>query len=182
MILDAAGRAGEARYIASPNCDERPAGEAVTLLVVHGISLPPGEFGGDAIVKLFTNTLDLAVHPYYQTLAGLKVSAHFLIRRGGELLQFVPCSLRAWHAGASVWRGREGCNDFSVGVELEGTDDGAYGEPQYRVLAELTRGLQSAYPITDIAGHSDIAPGRKSDPGASFDWGRYRALLAAGGS
>ena len=182
MIIDAAGRAGAARYIASPNCDERPAGEAVTLLVIHGISLPPGEYGGDAIVKLFTNALDPAAHPYYQALAGIEVSAHFLVRRDGELLQFVPCSLRAWHAGASVWRGRERCNDFSIGVELEGTDEGPYSEPQYRILAALTRGLKSAYPITDIAGHSDIAPGRKSDPGAGFDWGYYRSLLAAVGS
>lgn len=180
MRIDAAGRVGAARYIASPNCDERPAGEAVTLLVIHNISLPPGQFAGDAIVQLFTNTLDHASHPYYRTLDGVEVSAHFLIRRGGELLQFVPCALRAWHAGASAWRGRERCNDFSIGIELEGADDAPYTEPQYRVLAGLTLALQSAYPIADIAGHSDIAPERKTDPGPCFDWEHYRALLARG--
>lgn len=178
MIVDAAGRVDTARYLASPNCDERPPGETVTLLVIHNISLPPGEFGGDAILQLFANTLDLGAHPYYASLAGLRVSAHFLIRRSGELLQFVPCGKRAWHAGASSWCGRDRCNDFSIGVELEGADDVPYTEPQYRVLAELTRALQSAYPIAAVAGHCDIAAGRKTDPGASFDWQRYRASIA----
>ena len=178
MIATADGRVDAARYLASPNCDERPPGAAITLLVIHNISLPPGEFGGDGIVRLFTNDLDLAAHPYYRTLAGLRVSAHFLIRRTGELLQFVPCTKRAWHAGVSSWCGRGGCNDFSIGVELEGTDDVPYTEAQYRVLAELARALQSAYPIADIAGHCDIAPTRKTDPGPSFDWPRLRNALA----
>ena len=178
MIVDAAGRVDTARYLASPNCDERPPGETVTLLVIHSISLPPGEFGGEGILQLFANTLDFAAHPYYASLAGLRVSAHFLIRRPGELLQFVPCGKRAWHAGASAWCGRDRCNDFSIGVELEGADDVPYTEPQYRVLAELTRALQSAYPIADVAGHCDIAAGRKTDPGPSFDWHRYRGSIA----
>jgi N-acetyl-anhydromuramoyl-L-alanine amidase len=177
MMVDAAGRVDAARYHASPNCDERPPGEAVTLLVIHNISLPPGEFGGDGIVHLFTNELDHAAHPYYRTLAGARVSAHFLIRRAGELLQFVPCAQRAWHAGASAWCGRNRCNDFSIGIELEGADDVPYTEPQYRVLAELTRALHSAYPIAAIAGHCDIAPARKTDPGPSFDWPRFRSSI-----
>jgi len=179
MIVDAAGRVDTARYLASPNCDERPPGEAVTLLVIHNISLPPGEFGGDGIVRLFTNALDYGAHPYFGSLAGLRVSAHFLIRRSGELLQFVPCAKRAWHAGASAWCGRSGCNDFSIGIELEGADDLPYTEPQYRALAELTRALQATYPIADVAGHNDIAPGRKTDPGPSFDWPRFRKSIAS---
>jgi N-acetyl-anhydromuramoyl-L-alanine amidase len=177
MIADADGRVDAARYVASDNCDERPAGAAITLLVIHNISLPPGEFGGDGIVRLFTNDLDYAAHPYYRTLVGMRVSAHFLIRRTGELLQFVPCALRAWHAGDSAWRGRNRCNDFSIGIELEGTDDLPYTEAQYSVLAGLARALRSAYPIADIAGHCDIAPTRKTDPGPSFDWQRFRGLI-----
>lgn len=177
MIVDAAGRVDAARYVASPNCDERPPGEAVTLLVIHNISLPPGEFGGDGIVRLFTNALDCGAHPYYGTLSGLRVSAHFLISRSGELLQFVSCAKRAWHAGESTWCGRSRCNDFSIGIELEGTDDVAYTEPQYLVLAELTRALQSVYAIAGIAGHCDIAPQRKTDPGRSFDWPRFRGSI-----
>jgi AmpD protein len=173
MIAASDGRVDAARYLASANCDERPPGEAVTLLVIHNISLPPGEFGGDAIERLFTNALDCGAHPYFRTLAGVRVSAHFLIRRDGELLQFVPCTLRAWHAGVSAWRGRSRCNDFSIGVELEGADDVPYTEAQYRVLAELAHALQLAYPIADVAGHCDIAPGRKTDPGPSFDWPRF---------
>lgn len=177
MIVDAAGRVDTARYLASPNCDERPPAEAVTLLVIHNISLPPGEFGGDGIARLFANELDCDAHPYYATLAGLRLSAHFLIRRTGELLQFVPCAKRAWHAGESVWCGRRRCNDFSIGIELEGADDVLYADPQYRVLAELTRALRSRYPIADIVGHCDIAPERKTDPGPSFDWPRYRGSI-----
>ena len=177
MIVDAAGRVDAARFVASPNCDERPSGEAITLLVIHNISLPPGEFGGDAIERLFTNELDLAAHPYFRTLAGVRVSAHFLVRRTGELVQFVPCVKRAWHAGASAWCGRAGCNDFSIGVELEGADDVPYAEAQYHLVARLTRALRSAYPIAAIAGHSDIAPSRKTDPGASFDWTRFRSSI-----
>ncbi len=172
------GILGEALQIPSPNWDLRPAGEALTLLVIHNISLPPGEFGGDGIVRLFTNTLDHGAHPYYETLRGLRVSSHFLIRRTGDLVQFVPCACRAWHAGASSWQGRERCNDFSVGVELEGADDVPYTDAQYRRLAELTAALRRRYPIADIVGHADIAPGRKTDPGPAFDWARYRNLLS----
>ena len=149
----------------------------MSLLVIHNISLPPGEFGGTGIAELFTNRLDAAAHPYYATVAGANVSAHFLIRRDGELLQFVPCGSRAWHAGDSSWKGRARCNDFSIGVELEGSDDAPFTSAQYRRLAGLTRALTARYPIRDIVGHSDIAPGRKSDPGPHFDWLRYHALI-----
>jgi AmpD protein len=176
-VLDAAGWHRRAARRRSPNCDDRPPGTRVTLLVVHGISLPPGRFGGDAVERLFTNRLDPAAHPYFAGLAGLRVSAHFFIRRDGALLQFVPCERRAWHAGASSWRGRERCNDFSIGVELEGTDTRPYTARQYLRLARLVGALRSRYPIADLAGHSDIAPGRKSDPGPAFDWRRLRALL-----
>jgi AmpD protein len=165
-------------FIASPNCDERPAGTPIDLLVIHSISLPPGEFGGPGIVEFFTNRLDPAAHPYYAGIAGLKVSAHFLIRRDGALIQFVPCQMRAWHAGASCWRGRERCNDFSVGIELEGSEATPFEDAQYRQLAALTRALGAAYPVREIVGHDDIAPGRKADPGPHFDWQRYRALIA----
>ena len=177
LRLDADGLARGARFVASPNCDERPAGCRIELIVVHHISVPPGEFGGPGISQLFLNRLDATAHPAHAPIAGLRVSAHFLIRRDGELIQFVPCSRRAWHAGESAWKGRTRCNDFSIGIELEGTGEIAYTDAQYERLAALTRALQSRYGITDIAGHSDIAPGRKHDPGASFDWGRYRALL-----
>lgn len=169
-----------ARFISSPNCDERPAGCAIDLLIIHHISLPPGEFGGPGIADLFTNRLDPAAHPFYASVADMKVSAHFLIRRDGELIQFVPCAKRAWHAGESSWRSRSRCNDFSVGVELEGTGEAPYTGAQYERLAALTRALKARYPIAHIVGHSDVAPGRKSDPGPSFDWKRYRAMLKAG--
>jgi AmpD protein len=171
------GLAEGARFVSSPNCDERPAGCLVDLLVIHHISLPPGEFGGPGVVELFTNRLDPAAHPYYAAIAGAKVSAHFLIRRDGELIQFVACAKRAWHAGESSWKGRARCNDFSVGIELEGTGETPFAAAQYARLAALTRALRARYPITGIAGHSDVAPGRKTDPGPSFDWPRYRALL-----
>lgn len=176
-LVDEEGVLGGAEQVPSPNWDERPEGAEVALLVVHNISLPPGEFGGEAIVRLFTNSLDFAAHPYYQTLRDLKVSAHFLIRRRGELIQLVPCAKRAWHAGASSWRGRERCNDFSVGVELEGADDQAYATPQYGCLGRLLLALRRRYPIIDVVGHSDIAPGRKTDPGPAFDWGQFRESL-----
>ena len=165
------------RYIASPNCDARPVGSAIELLVIHNISLPPGEFGGPGIIDLFTSKLDRDAHSYYREIAGLKVSSHFLIRRDGEIIQFVACDQRAWHAGESSWRGRERCNDFSIGIELEGTDDVPFEDVQYERLAELTRALNANYQITDIVGHSDIAPGRKTDPGPCFDWVRYRSLI-----
>lgn len=177
LQIDADGVASGALQVPSPNCDDRPAGTPVTLLVIHGISLPPGEFGGEAILRFFTNCLDYDAHPFYAGLRGVKVSAHFLIRRDGELVQFVPCGRRAWHAGASSWRGRSGCNDFSVGVELEGADDLPYASEQYAALARLTAALERRYPIADLVGHADIAPGRKTDPGPAFDWVRYRALL-----
>ncbi|HKW81668.1 MAG TPA: 1,6-anhydro-N-acetylmuramyl-L-alanine amidase AmpD [Casimicrobiaceae bacterium] len=177
LYVDRSGRVAAAAQIASPNCDERPAGERISLLVIHNISLPPGEFGGPAIIDLLANRLDPNAHPSFVALSTLRVSAHFLIRRDGELLQFVPCSRRAWHAGASSWQGRERCNDFSIGVELEGTDHLPYSDAQYAVLARLTRALHRRYPVASIAGHDQIAPGRKTDPGPAFDWSRYRALI-----
>jgi AmpD protein len=181
LRIDADGRASPARRVHSPNCDERPAGTAITLLVVHGISLPPGEFGGDAIERLFANRLDPEAHPYFATIAGLRVSAHFLVRRDGRLLQFVPCAQRAWHAGASAWRGRERCNDFSIGIEVEGTDALPYTRGQYRMLSRVIRALARRYPIEDVVGHSDVAPGRKTDPGPAFDWPRLARALAGTG-
>ena len=145
---------------------------------MHSISLPPGQFGGNAIIELFTNRLDPDAHPDFGALAAMRVSAHFLIRRDGSLLQFVPCALRAWHAGASSWQGRERCNDFSVGVELEGTNLLPYADAQYAMLARLTRALRRRYPISDVAGHDQVAPGRKTDPGEAFDWARFRRLAA----
>ena len=167
------------RYLESPNQDERPDGEEPTLLVVHSISLPPGEYGGDSIERFFTNCLDPAAHPYFREICALKVSSHFLIRRDGKLVQFVPTTRRAWHAGVSRWRGRERCNDFSVGIELEGVDDGEFAAAQYDALANLLARLRSLLPLREIAGHSDVAPGRKSDPGSRFGWPRLLAALAA---
>jgi len=163
-----------ARYIASPNCDARPVNARIELIVIHNISLPPGEFGGPGIVELFLNRLDRAAHAYFAGIAQLRVSAHFLLRRDGEIIQFVPCTQRAWHAGVSLWCGRERCNDFSVGIELEGADDIPFADVQYAQLVSLIAAIKVRYPIADIAGHSDIAPGRKTDPGAAFDWGRIK--------
>jgi AmpD protein len=167
------------KIVESPNCDERPAGTEITLVVLHSISLPPGEYGGDSIERLFTNRLDPTAHPYFQEIAHLKVSSHYLIRRDGEVVQFVPPQLRAWHAGVSSWRGRERCNDYSIGIELEGTEDDAFTEHQYNALRALLRDLQSRFPVRDVAAHSDVAPGRKTDPGTHFDWARVLAALAA---
>lgn len=172
MLIDSQGLLAGGEYIPSPNCDDRPPG-AIELLVIHNISLPPGEFGGDGVQRLFTNTLDRGAHPYYQTLAGLEVSAHFFVRRDGQVIQFVPCIKRAWHAGESLWQGKFRCNDFSIGIELEGSDAVPYTEAQYAALDLLTRTLREAYPIRGIAGHCDISPHRKTDPGPCFDWGRY---------
>ena len=166
------------RIADSPNHDERPAGVAISLVVLHSISLPPGEYGGEHIERLFANRLDPAAHPYFREVHALRVSAHFLVRRDGELVQFVPLERRAWHAGASSWRGRGACNDFSVGIELEGTDDAPFADPQYAALALLLMDLQSRLPLRDIVGHSDIAPGRKTDPGPQFDWPRLLAALS----
>ncbi len=176
--LDPDGRLVEAGQCPSPHSDRRSGLGTITLLVIHNISLPPGEFGGGWIARLFSGELDFSAHPYFESLRGLRVSCHFLISRDGDLTQFVPCTDRAWHAGASAWRGRVGCNDFSVGVELEGADDLPYTERQYVSLAGLTDTLCRAYPIVDIVGHSDIAPQRKTDPGSAFVWARYRAALA----
>ena len=165
----------------SPNCDARPAGTVVDLLVIHNISLPPGEFGGPWIDDLFLARLDPEAHPYFRAIAGVPVSTHLLIRRDGRCVQYVPFGERAWHAGASCFAGRERCNDYSIGIELEGTDDRPFEASQYRALAEVTRALMAAYPgirPERITGHSDIAPGRKTDPGPHFDWDRFLALLA----
>jgi len=177
MKLDAAGWVAEAHHLPSPNCDERPADAAIELLVIHNISLPPGEFGGDAVIDLFLNRLDPDAHPYYKGIATLRVSSHFLIRRDGALLQFVPCAMRAWHAGQSLWCGRERCNDFSIGIELEGSDDVAFNDAQYECLNGLAHALYARYPIKASVGHADIAPGRKTDPGPHFSWPRYFSAL-----
>jgi AmpD protein len=170
-----------ARHVPSPNCDERPVGCDIDVLVIHAISLPPCEFGGPWIEALFTNRLPADAHPYFADIHSLEVSAHFLIRRDGELLQFVPVHQRAWHAGQSCCRGRERVNDFSVGIELEGCDDIPFEAVQYRVLAKLSRLLLDSFPGLDeqaIYGHADIAPGRKTDPGPHFDWANYRLALS----
>lgn len=170
LSIDRHGLVAEAEFVASPNFDARPADADICLVVIHNISLPPGEYGGPGIAQLFTNRLDPDEHPYYAGIHQLKVSAHFVIGRDGRLQQFVPCEARAWHAGASSWQGRERCNDFSIGIELEGSDAEAFTAAQYATLHALLRLLISHYPIRDIVGHSDIAPGRKTDPGPHFDW------------
>lgn len=161
----------------SPNFNSRPEGQSIELLVIHNISLPPGQFGGDAVKRFFQNQLSGDEHPFYQQIEGLTVSAHLLINRRGQVTQFVSFDQRAWHAGVSEFQGRSGCNDFSIGIEMEGTDTEPYTDSQYQVLAAVTKALQQHYPIANICGHSDIAPGRKTDPGEAFDWGRYRRLL-----
>lgn len=176
MQLDSAGWVDAAIHVPSPNCDERPPQMPVELLVVHAISLPPGEFGGPHIADLFQNRLQAELHPYFQAICDLRVSAHFLIDRQGTLFQFVSCYQRAWHAGVSTWRGRERCNDFSIGVELEGSDHEAFADVQYLRLSPLIELLGVAFPMRDIRGHSDIAPGRKTDPGPFFDWSRVPSL------
>ena len=168
------------RQVLSPFWDERPPGVPPELVIVHGISLPPGEFGGPWIDRLFSGNLDPSAHPYFAGLAGLKVSAHALVRRDGAVTQYVPFGARAWHAGASSYAGRSACNDFSIGIELEGTDDSPYMRMQYESLAAVVRALRRAYPslrAAEIVGHSDIAPGRKTDPGPAFDWGALHDLL-----
>jgi N-acetyl-anhydromuramoyl-L-alanine amidase len=170
--VDGEGFVSSVRLIPSPNFDDRPQGTTPELIVIHNISLPPGEFGGPGVESLFCNALNPDEHPYYQTIRELKVSSHFFIRRDGELIQFVSCLKRAWHAGLSTWRGRERCNDFSIGIELEGTDDLPFADTQYGALDKLIPTIISAYPILDIVGHSDISPGRKTDPGSSFEWTR----------
>jgi AmpD protein len=181
MIVDPrTGLLDAARQCPSPNRDARPDDQDIGLIVIHGISLPPGQFGGDAIDRLFTNALDPDEHPYFAQIAGLRVSAHLLIRRDGEIVQYVPFHQRAWHAGRSCWAGREECNDFAIGIELEGTDDTPYADAQYEQLAQVVGALATAYPALTqqrLAGHCDIAPGRKTDPGPAFDWERLTGLL-----
>ena len=167
-----------ARHEASPNAGARPAGAAIDLIVVHSISLPPGEYGGDGVRQLFSNTLDWDAHPYFKSIEGLKVSSHFFITRRGELWQFVSCDARAWHAGASSYRGRADCNDDSIGIELEGLEGGEFEDAQYDALAGLCASIAQRYPVRHIAGHEHIAPGRKGDPGAGFEWERLRSHLA----
>ncbi|ASK34835.1 N-acetylmuramoyl-L-alanine amidase [Alcanivorax sp. N3-2A] len=165
----------QARRVPSPNHNERPDPDDIALLVVHNISLPPGRFGGPEIEAFFQNRLDCQAHPYFEQLREVRVSSHFLIRRDGELVQFVPCHRRAWHAGVSHWNGRDNCNDFSIGIELEGTDTLAYDARQYRALNLLLETLMAAYPKLSrhtVTGHQQIAPGRKTDPGPAFDWSR----------
>jgi AmpD protein len=179
-IDPATGLLAGVRQVLSPHFDTRPAGVLPELLVVHGISLPPGEFGGPWIDRLFTGTLPADGHPYFRDVVARRVSSHALIRRDGQIVQYVPFGERAWHAGQSTYRGRGSCNDFSIGIELEGTDDTPYADAQYEALAALIAALLAVYPSLTreaIAGHSDIAPGRKTDPGPSFDWPRLRALL-----
>ncbi len=171
----------DARRVPSPNFGPRPAGVAIDLAVVHSISLPPGVYGGDAIERFFTNRLDPAAHPYFAAIAELQVSAHFVIRRDGELLQFVDVRERAWHAGASSWRGRANCNDHSLGIELEGLEGQCFEPAQYRVLAGLLRDARAAWPLQEVVGHEHIAPGRKQDPGAGFDWCRLARRLRGSG-
>lgn len=179
-IDNQSGKLRNASFIESPNCDERSSEKDINLIVVHGISLPPNEFGGDGVQQLFTNQLDPAEHPYYKSIHQLKVSAHAFIRRDGEIIQFVPFHKRAWHAGLSEYKGRCQCNDFSIGIELEGADDIPYTSSQYSALTSLINALWQAYPHIqkeDLVGHSDIAPGRKTDPGESFDWQKLHDLL-----
>ena len=166
-----------ARRCPSPNFGPRPAGVAIDLAVLHSISLPPGEYGGDAIERLFCNRLDWDAHPYYGTIRGLTVSSHFVLRRDGELLQFVSCDQRAWHAGVSTWRGRDNCNDYAVGIELEGLEGRAFEPAQYEPLARVLEALAARYPLAAVAGHEHVAPGRKADPGPGFDWPRLQRRL-----
>ena len=190
--IDKNGFADSARQIASPNFDARFSSDnfcdssinkqadnataEISMIVIHNISLPPNQFGGNGVIELFTNTLNPDEHPYYAEIFTRKVSSHFFIRRDGELIQFVSCLKCAWHAGASNWLGRERCNDFSIGIELEGSDFEAFEAAQYAVLQDLIDGLKTAYPIQNIVGHSDIAPGRKTDPGPYFDWLKVKGL------
>lgn len=176
LRIDAEGWCAGARRIESPNCDERPAGAPVSLVVLHSISLPPGDFGGPGIEALFTNRLDPSAHPYFVNIAPLRVSAHFLVRRDGALLQFVPTVRRAWHAGVSSWQGRERCNDYSIGIELEGCNVLPFEPAQYACASLLLNAIRRRHPIADVVGHSDVAPGRKTDPGACFDWSRLDIL------
>ena len=173
----AGGWLATARHCPSPNHGPRPEGAHIDLIVLHSISLPPGVYGGPEVELLFTNTLDWDAHPYFGQIRGMEVSAHFFIRRDGELVQFVDADARAWHAGASCWRGRDNCNDDSIGIELEGLEGEIFEAAQYTTLSRLCRQLQARYPVVHIAGHEHIAPGRKQDPGPGFDWARLQHEL-----
>lgn len=166
----------DARHVPSPNFGPRPEGSLIDLAVVHSISLPPGHYGGPEVEQLFTNTLDWDAHPYFEQIRGLEVSSHFVIRRDGELVQFVSVLDRAWHAGRSSWCGRDNCNDYSIGIELEGLEGETFEDAQYDTLAHLLRTLNTHWPLSQVAGHEHIAPGRKQDPGPGFDWARLKAL------
>ena len=172
--INSNGICSEAKFIASPNIDARPNAEDISLIVIHNISLPPKQYGGNGVIDLFSNQLNPDEHPYYAEIAPLKVSSHFFIRRDGELIQFASCNDRAWHAGASNWQGRERCNDFSIGIELEGSDFEAFEPMQYETLESLITSIKTRYPIEAITGHSDISPGRKTDPGPYFNWSRIK--------
>lgn len=174
LPIDAEGWLPGVRHLPSPNADERPPGADIRLVVIHAISLPPSVFGGEWIFDLFLNRLDPTAHPYFSGIHELRVSAHFLVRRDGEIIQFVSGNRRAWHAGVSEWKGVSRCNDFSIGIELEGCDESAFETKQYAALRALLHALSSAYPITDVAGHCHIAPQRKTDPGPAFDWSTLR--------
>jgi N-acetyl-anhydromuramoyl-L-alanine amidase len=185
MKVDEAGCLSDVQFISSPNCDNRPPGNEIRLLVIHNISMPPNVFEGDGVIDLFTNQLNPNAS-YYEAIRNLRVSAHFFVRRDGKIIQFVPCGKRAWHAGKSCWKGQECCNDFSIGVEMEGSDTTPFTDSQYTALVDLTMELNKVYPIADIIGHSDISPKRKTDPGPYFDWHHYQealrlAKLRAGG-
>lgn len=186
MIIDAGtGWLANVDRVCSPNCDARPVDTELSLIVIHGISLPPGEFGGAWIDKLFTNCLPPQAHQYFAQIAHLRVSPHVLVRRDGRLMQFVPFTERAWHAGESSYRGRDECNDFSIGIELEGTDDLPYEDAQYAALVNLVGALRRTYPSlreAELVGHCHISPGRKTDPGPAFDWHRLKSALAAAGT
>ncbi len=173
LHINNAGYINVATKIASPNFDSRPEPE-ISMIVIHNISLPPNEYGGSGVAQLFTNMLNPDEHPYYAQIHTRKVSSHFFIRRDGELIQFVSCLQRAWHAGVSQWQGRERCNDFSVGIELEGRDDEAFEAAQYQMLNDLIKVLKKTYSIQQVVGHSDIAPGRKTDPGSYFEWQKIK--------
>jgi AmpD protein len=176
MKVDEAGYLSDVQFISSPNCDDRPLGYEINLLVIHNISMPPDIFEGDGVIDLFTNQLNPDVS-YYESIRGLRVSAHFFVRRNGKIIQFVSCRKRAWHAGNSCWKEKKCCNDFSIGVEMEGSDTTPFTDSQYIALVSLTMELSKVYPIEDIIGHSDIAPKRKTDPGPYFDWHQYQEAL-----
>jgi N-acetyl-anhydromuramoyl-L-alanine amidase len=181
MIKAQPGWLPSAQRCDSPNFGPRPVGVVIDMVLIHSISLPPGEYGGDCIEKLFTNQLNWDAHPYFLQIRGAEVSAHFVVRRDGDLMQFVSCEQRAWHAGQSVWRGRENCNDYSIGIELEGLEGDCFEPAQYAALTALITELMQRYPITTVVGHEHVAPGRKHDPGAGFDWLRLRAELGVSG-